>query len=81
MHFSMISVPYTEYLKFRKNGILYTRILTKKIPYTWIKMARDTVYPKPLAGPDWWDPTNLNKKACTDGQKKVKTDSTIDRRM
>ena len=44
MHFSMISVPYTEYLKFRKNGILYTRILTKKyhipelkwpeIPYT-----------------------------------------------
>ena len=40
----MISVPYTEYLKFRKNWILYTRILTKKyhipelkwpgIPYT-----------------------------------------------
>ena len=24
----------------------------QKIPYTWIKMARDTVYPKPLAGPD-----------------------------
>ena len=40
----MISVPYTEYLKFRKNWILYTQILTKKyhipelkwpgIPYT-----------------------------------------------
>ena len=39
-----MSVPYTEYLKFRKNWILYTRILTKKyhipelkwlgIPYT-----------------------------------------------
>ena len=26
----------------------------QKIPYTWIKMARDTVYPKPLAGPDTW---------------------------
>ena len=24
----------------------------QKIPYTWIKMARDTVYPKPLAGPE-----------------------------
>ena len=24
----------------------------QKIPYTRIKMARDTVYPKPLAGPD-----------------------------
>ena len=24
----------------------------QKIPYTWIKMTRDTVYPKPLAGPD-----------------------------
>ena len=23
----------------------------QKIPYTWIKMARDTVYSKPLAGP------------------------------
>ena len=40
----MISVPYTEYLKFRKSWILYTQILTKKyhipelkwpgIPYT-----------------------------------------------
>ena len=27
----------------------------QKIPYTWIKMARDTVYPKPLAGPDKWE--------------------------
>ena len=26
----------------------------QKIPYTWIKMARDTVYSKPLAGPDFW---------------------------
>ena len=24
----------------------------QKITYTWIKMAQDTVYPKPLAGPD-----------------------------
>ena len=23
----------------------------QKIPYTWIEIARDTVYPKPLAGP------------------------------
>ena len=37
MHFSMISVPYTEYLKFRKNGILYTRILTKKYPIPELK--------------------------------------------
>ena len=27
----------------------------QKLPYTWIKMGRDTVYPKPLAGPEiWW---------------------------
>ena len=63
-----------------KRNTLYLNF-DQKIPYTWIKMARDTVHPKPLAGPDWWDPTNLNKKACTDGQKKVKTDSKIDRRM
>ena len=24
----------------------------QKIPYTWIEIARDTVYPKPLAGPE-----------------------------
>ena len=81
MHFSMISVPYTEYLKFRKNWILYTRILTKKYHIPELKWPEIPYTQKPLAGPDWWDPTNLNKKACTDGQKKVKTDSTIDRRM
>ena len=26
----------------------------QKIPYTWIKTARDTVYPRPLAGPVKW---------------------------
>ena len=25
----------------------------QKIPYTWIEIARDTVYPKPLAGPEF----------------------------
>ena len=38
--------------KFRKKlNTLYPN-LDQKIPYTWNKKAQDTVYPKPLAGPE-----------------------------
>ena len=42
---------YTEYQEFREK-ILYTHILAKKIPNSLVKNTQDTVYPKPLAGPD-----------------------------
>ena len=34
------------------NKILNTHISAKKIPNTLIKNTQDTVYPKPLAGPE-----------------------------
>ena len=46
----MISVPYTEYLKFRKNWILYTRILTKKFHIPELKWSRIPCTENPLPG-------------------------------
>ena len=57
----------------------------QKIPYTRIKMARDTVYPKPLAGPVSYIPiSTINSRRIyktTDNKKReIHLQSQIDAR-
>ena len=47
-----ITFLYTEYQEFRRKNTLYPHF-GKKIPNTLVKNTQDTVYPKPLAGPDY----------------------------
>ena len=45
------------------------------MPYTWIKISRDTVYPKPLAGPVFWHargfPSEYNYKEDITEKKEI----------